>query len=59
MNKKKLIAWLSFIVWLLVIFFFSNQNGEASSSLSGGILNSLKAVIPLPISMETYSLLEN
>ena len=34
--KKKLV-WLPAILWMLVIFYFSNQPAEVSGDLSGGI----------------------
>lgn len=38
---KRLLKRLLLIAWLLVIFMFSNQNGEVSSQLSGGFLTLL------------------
>lgn len=34
---KKLLAWISVLIWMVVIFNFSAQNAEESSSLSQGI----------------------
>lgn len=35
---KKIVKLLLIIIWLLVIFLFSNQDGSASTSLTNGIL---------------------
>ena len=35
---KKIIKLLFIIIWLLVIFLFSNQDGSTSTSLTNGIL---------------------
>lgn len=35
---KKIIKLLLIIIWLLVIFLFSNQDGSTSTSLTNGIL---------------------
>ena len=55
MNKKKILAWSFFLVWLLFIFFFSSQSGEESSHLSGGILKFLESLIHIPLSSEIFS----
>ncbi len=34
---KKLLAWISVLIWMGVIFNFSAQNAEESSSLSQGV----------------------
>ena len=35
---KKIVKLLFIIIWLLVIFLFSNQDGSTSTSLTNGIL---------------------
>ena len=43
---RQRIAWFACIVlWMGVIFFFSSQNGEESSNLSGGITTFLAHLI--------------
>ncbi|QQK76481.1 VanZ family protein [Salicibibacter cibarius] len=37
LSKQKIVAWLLVIGWMGLIFYFSHQSGEASSSLSGGV----------------------
>ena len=48
MNKKKILAWILFLSWLGVIFFFSSQNASSSSNLSNGILHTLEKMFNLP-----------
>ena len=48
MNKKKILAWILFLSWLGVIFFFSSQNASSSSNLSNGILDTLEKMFNLP-----------
>ncbi|AXF55237.1 VanZ family protein [Salicibibacter kimchii] len=36
-SKQMIVAWLLVIGWMGLIFYFSHQSGEASSSLSGGV----------------------
>ncbi|MGN1029825.1 MAG: VanZ family protein [Bacilli bacterium] len=44
MNKKKLIKWLMLLVWMLVIFLFSNQphSGETTKSIIEQIMPNIK-----------------
>ena len=42
MKYKKVIAWLLFVSWLILIFYFSNQPGSISSDLSN---NALKTIL--------------
>ena len=57
MNKKKILAWILFLLWLVVIFFFSSQNGQSSSDLSNGLLNFLEEFTRLPLINEFFSFL--
>lgn len=57
MNKKKIIAWSLLICWLFVIFFFSNQNGSTSSSLSNGILALIEEITRLPLNNDIFRIL--
>ena len=57
MNKKKILAWILFLLWLVVIFFFSSQNGQSSSDLSNGLLNFLEEFTRLPLTNEFFSFL--
>ena len=50
MNRKKLLAWFCFIAWLLLIFFFSSQNGESSSGVSNGILKIIENIFNISLS---------
>ncbi|QDI90378.1 VanZ family protein [Salicibibacter halophilus] len=36
-SKRVIVAWFLVIGWMGLIFYFSHQSGEASSSLSGGV----------------------
>lgn len=42
---KKVIAWTLLIIWLIVIFSFSNQNGDDSGNLSQMVLDFLTKVL--------------
>jgi len=53
--KKKIISWSLFLSWLLVIFFFSSQNGGESSNLSNGILSSFLKIIPFSVNQSIFS----
>ena len=44
--KKKIISWIFFLVWLILIFFFSNQDGQESSEISNHFLNLLANCLP-------------
>lgn len=50
MNRKKVLSWLLFIFWLLLIFFFSSQNGEASSGVSNGFLKVIEDLLHISLS---------
>lgn len=41
MKYKKIIAWLLFVSWLILIFYFSNQPGSISSDLSNHVLKTI------------------
>ena len=41
MKYKKVIAWLLFVSWLILIFYFSNQPGSISSDLSNHVLKTI------------------
>ena len=41
MKYKKVIAWLLFVSWLILIFYFSNQPGSISSDLSNNFLKTI------------------
>ena len=53
--NKKILAWILFLLWLVVIFFFSSQNGQSSSDLSNGLLNFLEEFTHLPLTNEFFS----
>ena len=50
MNRKKILAWILFIGWLLLIFFFSSQNGASSSGVSNGILKIIEDIFNISLS---------
>ena len=41
MKYKKIIAWFLFVLWLVLIFYFSNQPGNVSSNLSNNVLKTI------------------
>ena len=45
MNMKKVIKFLLVIIWMLLIYYFSSQNGTISSNMSGGIVDSFIAFL--------------
>jgi len=47
LKNKKLLATISLIIWLFVIFFFSNQEGTSSSGTSNIIVDFIMAVFNL------------
>jgi len=53
MKWKKYLYWIPVIVWMGVIFYFSHQPSQVSSSLSGGILDSLLALLPNGFPIDT------
>jgi len=55
MNKKRIISWLLFLAWLLVIYFFSSQTGEESSQVSNGILKIIENMIHIPLSNPSFA----
>ncbi len=55
MNKRKILSWVLFLGWLLMIFFFSSQNGEESGNLSNGILLFIEKVTHVPLTNEIAS----
>lgn len=46
MRYKKMLHWLLVMVWMGVIFYFSHQPAEISSSLSGGVMETLLSLLP-------------
>lgn len=45
MNKKKnILAWIMLIMWMVLIFYMSNQNGEVSSGQSDLIIKVFQAL---------------
>jgi len=40
-NKKIIIKWLLVIIWMIIIFIFSNMNGDASNVVSEGLISKL------------------
>ncbi|MGL5084874.1 MAG: VanZ family protein [Clostridium sp.] len=50
-NKKKLIRWLSLLLWMGIIFFMSHQPGEVSSSQSDLVM---KIFSFIGISLDSY-----
>lgn len=55
MNKRKLFSWIILILWMLIIFCFSQQSGNSSTELSDGILNQLIKFIPFSIDYHLLS----
>ena len=49
-KQKKVVLWISVVVWMGLIFMFSAQNSTESSSLSGSvvgvILHAIKTIFP-------------
>ena len=41
MKYKKITAWVLFVFWLILIFYFSNQPGSVSSDLSNNVLKAI------------------
>ena len=41
MKYKKITAWVLFVFWLILIFYFSNQPGSVSSDLSNNVLKTI------------------
>ncbi len=38
---KKIISWILLLIWLLIIFYLSNQNSDISGNSSGKILKNI------------------
>ena len=60
--KKKykiIISWLLVIIWMFVIYYFSNMNGDASSNASNGtvyfIINFIDNLFNLNIDVENVT----
>lgn len=56
-KNKKILSWILFIGWLLLIFFFSSQNGDTSGNLSNGILAMIEKITHIPLTSEVSSLI--
>lgn len=58
---KKLLAWISVLIWMGVIFNFSAQNAEESSSLSQGVskilYNFLSSLSGIKIDLNLFHIL--
>ena len=56
-TSYRIFAWGSVIIWMLVIFFLSHQQGGASSQLSSGITEKivrlLETLIPFQFDLKT------
>ena len=46
---NKIFSWLILILWLILIFYFSNQPAVESAQVSGGILDKLLELFNLPL----------
>ncbi len=57
MKTKKIVTLILIIIWMITIFYFSNQHSEESSNLSGGV--TLKVLKILKVAPETEEQLEN
>lgn len=44
MNKKKILRWVYVIIWAIIIFTFSNQNGNLSSNNNRFVIDLLKHI---------------
>lgn len=40
-TMKKVVKWTLFIIWMLIIFGFSSQNGPKSQSVSDGVIKNI------------------
>lgn len=54
---KKYVKWLLLILWMIVIFSFSNQNGQASQNVSDGLLFNILNFLPFNLSADIISIL--
>ncbi|MEG0377247.1 MAG: VanZ family protein [Eubacterium sp.] len=60
-KQKRVVLWSGVIVWMALIFWFSAQNSDESSAMSGGIVGFIMDIIRhlfLGISEEAASTLE-
>ena len=57
MKTKKIVTLILIIIWMITVFYFSNQHSEESSNLSGGV--TLKVLRILKVAPETEEQLEN
>ncbi len=44
MNKRKIVLWILVIIWMGLIFYFSSQNADDSTSQSRGIITSTNII---------------
>ena len=54
---KKYVKWLLLGLWMIVIFSFSNQNGQASQNVSDGLLFNILSFLPFNLSTDIISIL--
>ena len=47
-NLKRVISWTAVVLYMLVIFLFSNQQGAESNRLSGSIVKEVRSHVNLP-----------
>lgn len=45
MQTKQIIYIILIVIWLVAVFLFSNQNGDASSDTSGKMINGILKVV--------------
>ena len=51
---KKTLSIIAAVLWCGVIFFFSSQNGDSSSSTSAGVLRFLYNIVNFNMTWEVY-----
>lgn len=49
-KKKKIISWTIWLLWIMIIFFFSSQKGSTSGELSNSIVTFFNTFLPISIS---------
>ena len=47
MNKRKIATLILIIIWMILVFYLSQQSADKSSMLSGGVLKSILKVFNL------------
>ena len=57
MNKNKIVKILILVLWMIVIFLLSNQNGTESQSLSDGLIGKILCPIVNNCDADIYSLI--